>query len=73
MVFLSRQIDNIFIILGMEQDGHSGFKEIHGTIYVGADADDEVLESLWKETLAASPMTNTRTRDVDIDVNLRVT
>ena len=57
----------------MEQDRHSGFKEIHGTIYVGADADEEVLESLWKETLAASPMTNTLTRDVDIDVDLRVT
>jgi len=71
-ISLSGQIDNIFVFLGTEQDGHSGFNEVHGTIYVSSDEDDEVLEKLWEETLAASPVTNTMTQDVDIDVELRV-
>jgi len=71
-ISLSGQIDNIFVFLGTEQSGHSGFKEIRGTIYVASDADDEVLETLWTETLAASPVTNTLTRDVAINVELRV-
>ncbi len=71
-ISLSGQIDNIFVFLGTEQSGHSGFKEIRGTIYVASDADDEVLETLWEETLTASPVTNTLTRDVDINIDLRV-
>ncbi len=71
-ISLSGKIDNIFVFLGTEQEGHSGFNEISGTIYVASDADDEVLEQLWDETLAASPVTNTMSRDVDIDVDLRV-
>ena len=71
-ISLSGQIDNIFVFLGTEQDGHSGFKEVRGTIYVASDADDEVLEKLWQETIIASPVTNTLTRDVDINVDLRV-
>ena len=70
-ISLSGQIDNIFVFLGTEQAGHSGFKEIKGTIYVASDADEEVLETLWEETLAASPITNTLTRGADINVNLR--
>ena len=71
-ISLSGQIDNIFVFLGTEQDGHSGFKEVRGTIYVASDADDEVLEKLWEETVTASPVTNTLTRDTEINVDLRV-
>ena len=71
-ISLSGQVDNIFVFLGTEQGGHSGFKEVKGTIYVASDADEEVLETLWQETLAASPVTNTLTRTVDINVDLRV-
>lgn len=71
-ISLSAQIDNIFVFLGTEQDGHSGFKEVRGTIYVSSDADDEELERIWQETLAASPVTSSLTRNIDIDVDLRV-
>ena len=71
-ISLSAQIDNIFVFLGTEQNGHSGFNAVRGTLYVASDADDEVLERLWEETLAASPVTNTLTRDVELDVELRV-
>lgn len=71
-ISLSGQIDNIFVFLGTEQSGHSGFKEVCGTIYVASDADEGVLEKIWMETITASPVTNSLTRSVDINVDLRV-
>lgn len=71
-ISLSGQIDNIFVFLGTEQEGHSGFKEIRGTIYVASDADEDVLEKIWQDTISASPVTNSLTRGVDINVDLRV-
>ena len=71
-ISLSGQIDNIFVFLGTEQDGDSGFKEIRGTIYVDSDADEEVLKKLWAETIAASPVTSTLTRNVEMNVALRL-
>ena len=71
-ISLSGQIDNIFVFLGTEQTGHSGFKSISGTLYVQADADEDVLQELWQATLAASPVTNTLTRPVDVNVTLKL-
>jgi uncharacterized OsmC-like protein/TusA-related sulfurtransferase len=70
-IALSGQIDNIFVFLGTATNGHSGFKEITGTLYAQSDADAEVIEELWRETLAASPVANTLTRHVDVRINLR--
>ena len=33
---------------------------------------NEVLENFWQETLAASPVNNTLTCDIDINVDLRI-
>jgi len=71
-ISLSGQIDNIFVFLGTEQAGHSGFKQIRGTIYVDSDADEEVLKELWEETIAASPVTSTLTRNIEMNVALRL-
>ena len=74
-ISLSGQIDNIFVFLGTageQQTGHSGFKEISGTLYVQSDADPQTLEALWKETLAVSPVTNTLMRPAQINIPLRV-
>lgn len=74
-ISLSGKIDNIFIFLGTAGDqptGHSGFKEINGTIYVQSDADQQLLEELWKETLAVSPVVNTLTHPAQVDIPLRV-
>ena len=71
-IALNGQIDNIFVFLGTEQAGHSGFKTIAGTLYVQADADEEVLQDLWRATLASSPVMNTLTRPVDVNVNLKL-
>lgn len=70
-IALSGQIDNIFVFLGVEQQGHSGFRSITGTLYVQADADEEVLEEIWQHTLAVSPVTMTLARPVAVDITLR--
>ena len=70
-ISLSGQIENIFVFLGVEQEGHSGFRAITGTLYVQADADEEILADIWRHTLAASPVTNTLARPVTMDIALR--
>ncbi|MCS6862876.1 MAG: OsmC family protein [Abditibacteriales bacterium] len=71
-ISLSGQIDNIFVFLGVDESGHSGFREIKGTLYVRADADEDTLQEVWQHTLATSPVTNTLTRNVSVDVAMRV-
>jgi uncharacterized OsmC-like protein len=70
-IALSGQIDNIFVFLGLEQTGHSGFRAITGTLYVRADAEEETLQQLWRQTLAASPVTNTLARPVSLDIAMQ--
>ncbi len=71
-ISLSGQVDNIFVFLGIEQNGHSGLKEITGTFYVQSDADEDVLRQIWRETMAASPVTSTLIRQVGVNVDMRV-
>jgi len=70
-ISLSGQIDNIFVFLGLEPEGHSGFRTITGTLYVQADAEAEILQELWRHTVAVSPVTNTPARPVTMDIALR--
>jgi uncharacterized OsmC-like protein/TusA-related sulfurtransferase len=70
-VSLAGQIDNIYTFLGLETSGHSGLKEINGTVYARADADEGVLQEIWQHTLAVSPVTNSLMRNVSVDVALR--
>lgn len=71
-IALSGQIDNIFVFLGTEQIGHSGFTEISGTLYVKSSADEEILQELWNDTLIASPVTNTLIHTTAVNIGLRV-
>jgi uncharacterized OsmC-like protein/TusA-related sulfurtransferase len=70
-VSLSGQIDNILVFLGLEQTGHSGFREITGTLYVRSDADEEALQAVWEQTLAASPLANSLTRSASLNIAMR--
>jgi uncharacterized OsmC-like protein/TusA-related sulfurtransferase len=70
-ISLSGQIDNIFVFLGVEESGHSGFRAITGTLYVRADAEEETLQEIWRQTLAASPVTNTLARPVTLDIAMQ--
>lgn len=71
-IALNGQIDNIFVFIGAEKDGHSGFSQVTGTVYVRADADEQVLEAIWQETLKSSPVANTLLHPVHMGIDLRV-
>lgn len=58
-VALRGELDNPLVYLGLEQEGHPGFSRIGATLYVSADADDQVLEQIWATTLERSPIVNT--------------
>lgn len=70
-ISLNGKIDNIFVFLGAETEGHSGFKAITGEAYVKSDAAPEILEQLWRETLAASPVLNTLAHKADISIGMK--
>lgn len=71
-ISLSGQIENIFVFLGAEQSGHSGFREITGRVYVQSDADENALGQIWQETIAASPVVNTLTHRSNINISMTV-
>ncbi|MGE3541987.1 MAG: sulfurtransferase TusA family protein [Candidatus Tectimicrobiota bacterium] len=70
-IALSGQIENILVFLGIEQQGHSGFQSITGTLYVQADAEETLLDEIWQHTLAVSPVAMTLARPVTLDIALR--
>lgn len=71
-ISLNGKIDNIFVFLGAETEGHSGFKAITGVAYVSSDANLEVLERLWRETLLASPVLNSLAHEAEISIIIKV-
>ncbi|WP_394796952.1 sulfurtransferase TusA family protein [Armatimonas sp.] len=71
-VALSASIENINVFLGLETDGHAGFKEITGTAYVQSDSDDATIQKLWAETLRTSPVANSLTRPVPLTIEVKV-
>jgi uncharacterized OsmC-like protein/TusA-related sulfurtransferase len=70
-VALSASIENINVFLGLETDGHAGFKEITGTAYVQSDSDDATIQKLWAETLRTSPVANSLTRPVPLAIEVK--
>jgi len=70
-ISLNGKIDNIFVFWGTEKEGHSGFREISGEMYVRSEADPETLARVWRETLAASPVFNTLTRNVNVNIGMK--
>lgn len=70
-ISLKGKVDNIFVFLGLEKEGHSGFGEISGELYVKSDADPEILEQVWREAMAISPVMNTLTRNVKVQIGMK--
>lgn len=71
-ISLSGKLDNILVFLGVDSEGHPGLSAIQATLYVQAEANPEVLESLWDETCAKSPALNTLARTVAVNAQLRM-
>lgn len=70
-IALNGKIDNIFVFLGTENEGHSGFREISGEMYVKSDAPPDALAQAWRDTLAASPVLNTITRPTNANIGMK--
>ncbi|MBA3299446.1 MAG: OsmC family protein [Thermoleophilaceae bacterium] len=70
-ISLTGEIDNILVFLGLESDGHPGFRRITGTCYVQSEAGEAALEEIWRHTVAASPLVNTLVRSVEVEVGHR--
>jgi uncharacterized OsmC-like protein len=71
-VALEGRIDNILRFLGVGGEGHPGYREIRVKLYVKADAQREVLERIWAETLETSPVANSLTRVVSLTPELSI-
>jgi TusA-related sulfurtransferase len=71
-ITLGGQLDNIFVFLGLEQTGHSGFKAIGGTMYVRADADETALFDIWQHVLNVSPLLSSLRQPASFDLQLKV-
>lgn len=70
-VSLKAGADNILVFLGLEDQGHPGMRRIEGTLYVEAEAEDDVLRALWEETLVRSPLTQSLVRQVPVQIEMR--
>lgn len=70
-VVLSGQAEDILVLLGIGGDGHPGLARVTGRVFVDADADDDVLDELWAETLAGSPLVHSLARPVQLEIERR--
>jgi hypothetical protein len=71
---VSGRLNNPLVMLGVVgETGHPGFQTISITLFVSLDADEPVLEEIWKETLVRSPLINTLKSAVDLDLELKST
>lgn len=70
-VSLSSGCDNILVFLGVEEEGHPGLAGIEGKLFVDAEAEPEVLEEVWRETLNRSPVAQSLVRSIPVTVEVR--
>ncbi len=70
-VSLTAQSDNILVFLGIQERGHPGLGKVEGSLYVEADAEDDLLQDLWEETQLRCPVTQSFVRQVPVDIQLK--
>jgi hypothetical protein len=80
-VAVSGALQNPLVHLGVVgETGSPGLEAISGTLYVDVDVDvgvgvgagESVLDDVWRETLARSPLVSTLQRGVALNLGLRV-
>lgn len=70
-VSLQARMENILVFLGMEEEGSPKLKSVEGRIFVDADADEEELMGLWKETLNKSPLAQSLLHQTSMNIEMR--
>jgi hypothetical protein len=69
----SCELDNPLVHLGVVGEvGHPGIARIALTLYTSADEEAAVLDALWSETLARSPLVSTLQSAATLDLRLCV-
>lgn len=71
-VSLRARPNNILVFLGAADDGHAGIERIEGRLFVDADAAQETLEEIWRDTLARSLLAQTLARGAVLDIPIRL-
>jgi|SRR5579871_67167 len=67
-------LNNPLIHVGViGETGHPGLERIEGTLYVSANADEETLTALWRETLERSPLYHTLRPTVALSLRFQPT
>lgn len=54
------------------ESGHPGFEAIEATLYVGAMADADALDDIWRTALDRAPLVHTLERCVSLSLELSV-
>lgn len=72
-IVVEGQLDNILTFFGLSNKGHPGFREIKAKLYTRTKADKKVVEEIWKDTVAASPVSNTLSRNVTVIPEISIT
>ncbi len=71
---VSGRLDNPLVFLGViGAEGKPSFASITATFYVGADADEPVLEEAWRATIALSPLASTLERCIPLKLSMQLT
>lgn len=70
-VSLQAKAGNILVYLGLENDKHPGLSEVEAVAYVDADAEQDILDQLLRETILRSPVTQTLLHAVTIKTLMR--
>lgn len=70
-VVVHARADNVLVFLGVEEEGHPGLARVEGKAYVDADAEPGVLEELWQDTLRRSPLAQSLSHTVPLDIELK--
>jgi uncharacterized OsmC-like protein len=65
-VALEGELNNVLTFFGLSEAGHPGYEEIRAKLYARTNADRKVVEEIWKQTVATSPVSNTLTRNVRV-------
>ena len=70
---LTGELGNPLVVLGVVgEEGDPGLARVEGTLYIGADAEPEVVEDLWRTVQARSPLWATLARACTLSVALRL-
>jgi TusA-related sulfurtransferase/uncharacterized OsmC-like protein len=65
-------LDNVLYHLELEDEGSPKVNQIIGTFYISSPDAEETLEEIWRSTLVRSPIYQTLTQSIDININLAI-